>query len=107
MTSYFILYYNLSLPSKRLPGVEILLVLVVEPSLNDTLIINGDEWTLLLLRQLAKVVRHEPSVNVAHSRARHPLNAAAALPYLRVVERGQVEDEEEEEEEDRDNAWWW
>ncbi|MPC24784.1 hypothetical protein E2C01_017878 [Portunus trituberculatus] len=45
------------------------------------------EWEIPGEKLLAKVVRHEPSVHVAHSGARHPLNAAAALPHLTAGER--------------------
>jgi hypothetical protein len=65
-----------------LARVEVLLVLVVEPGLYDALVVDGDERSLLLLGQLAEVVRHEAPVDVSHAGARHPLDAAAALPDL-------------------------
>lgn len=68
--------------SQRFSGVEELFVLLVEPRFDDPLVVDGDQRTLLLLRQLAEIVRHEAAVDVADAGTRHPLDAAAALPYL-------------------------
>lgn len=53
----------------RLARVEIFFVLIVKPSLNDALVVYRDQRSLLLLRQLSEVVRHETAVNVADSAA--------------------------------------
>lgn len=54
------------------PCVEELLVLVLHPHLDDSLVVDGDDRTLGLLGQVTEAVGHEGSVDVTNSRTRHP-----------------------------------
>lgn len=67
-----------------LTRIEELLVGIIEPSLNHALVVNRDQRTLLLAGQLAEIVRHKATIDMAHARAGNPFDAATALPDLKA-----------------------
>lgn len=73
---------HVQVAGKRLARIEVLLVRVVEPRLDDALVVDRDQWTLLLASQFAEIVGHKAAIDVTHARAWHPLDAAATLPDL-------------------------
>lgn len=73
---------HVQVPGQRLPRIEVLLVGVIEPGLDHSLVVDGDQGALLLAGQLAEIVGHEAAIDVAHPGAGHPLDTAAALPDL-------------------------
>lgn len=73
---------HVQVAGQRLPRIEVLLVRVIEPGLDHSLIVDGDQWTLLFAGQLPEVVGHKSAIDMSHPGAGHPLDTAAALPDL-------------------------
>lgn len=60
---------HLKISRHWLARVEIFFVLIIEPSLNHTFVVDSDQRALLLLSQLSEIVRHESTVDMADSAA--------------------------------------
>ena len=72
-------------PGQRLPGVEVLLVLVIKPGLDDALVVaEGGGLAAKLVGEGAAVAGGAgvAAVHVAHAGAGHPHRLAAAHPHL-------------------------